>query len=194
MFFAADWDPRSDGARTLVRTVAGEPVTMSQPTGIFVHAKIMMVDDVFCSIGSTNINRRGFYHDGEVSAFSVPQDLRTAADNPARDLRTRLWAEQLGLSPDMGASLLADPIAGFEFFRRSRYEGNRFTQLSELSLPTPTLSDLPDIVKAIPDWVKNLLQFSLETTLEAFSDDIFNTLSDPTTTLEDNPQPGPGLH
>ncbi len=174
--------------------VAGEPVTMSQPTGIFVHAKIMMVDDVFCSIGSTNINRRGFYHDGEISAFSVPQDLRTAADNPARDLRTRLWAEQLGLSPDMGASLLADPMAGFEFFRRSRYEGNRFTQLSELSLPTPTLSDLPDIVKAIPDWVKNLLQFSLETTLEAFSDDIFNTLSDPTTTLEDNPQPGPGLH
>ena len=90
---------------------------MSQPTGIFVHAKIMMVDDVFCSIGSTNINRRGFYRDGEISAFSVPQDLRTAADNPARDLRTRLWAEQLGLSPNMGASLLADPMAGFEFFK-----------------------------------------------------------------------------
>jgi hypothetical protein len=172
---------------------AGEPATFSQPTAIFVHSKIMMVDDLFVSIGSTNINRRGFFHDGEVNAFTIPQDLRGAADNPARDLRTRLWAEQLGLAPDMGAALLSDPIAGFEFFRRSNYQGNRFTPLTELALPTQTLNDMPGLMDILPTWVKQALQLGVQTTLEGFSKDIFNTLSDPTTTLDPAPTPGPDL-
>jgi phosphatidylserine/phosphatidylglycerophosphate/cardiolipin synthase-like enzyme len=173
--------------------VAGEPVTMAEPTAIFVHSKIMMVDDLFVSIGSTNINRRGFFHDGEINAFAIPQDLKGAADNPARDLRTRLWAEQLGLSPDMGASLLADPIAGFELFRRSRYQGNRFVSLDELKVPTPTLADLPALLDAIPTWARQILQVTLQVALEAQSADIFNTLSDPTTGIDPAPRPGPGL-
>ena len=170
---------------------AGEPITCAQPTGIFVHAKIMMVDDLFVSIGSTNVNRRGFFHDGEIHAFAIPQDLKGAADNPARDLRTRLWAEQLGLSPAMGAALLADPIAGFELFRRSSYQGNRFVPLDQLKVPTPLLGDLsiPG-----PDWVGNLLKFTIQNVLELESDDIFNTLSDPTSAIDPDPRPGPDLH
>ena len=172
---------------------AGEPVTLSKPTGIFVHSKIMMVDDLFVCIGSTNVNRRGFFHDGEISAFSIPQELKTAAQNPARDLRTRLWAEQLGLAPDMGAALLADPIAGFELFRRSRYQGNRFTPLSELELPVPSMNDLPAFFDMVPPAVKQFIQFGLQLTWEALSDIIFNTVADPTTGIEPNPRPGPGL-
>jgi phosphatidylserine/phosphatidylglycerophosphate/cardiolipin synthase-like enzyme len=171
----------------------GEPVTLSQPSAIFVHSKIMMIDDVFVSIGSTNINRRGFFHDSEITAFAIPQDLRGAADNPARDLRTRLWAEHLGLAPEMGAALLYDPNAAFELFRRSRYQGNRFTQLSELAVPTPTLSTLPDATDALPSWAKQFLQFGVEITLEAESNNFFNTLSDPTTPIDPDPKPGPGL-
>jgi phosphatidylserine/phosphatidylglycerophosphate/cardiolipin synthase-like enzyme len=171
----------------------GEPATLSQPAAIFVHAKIMMIDDLFVSIGSTNVNRRGFFHDGEITAFAIPQDLRGAADNPARDLRTRLWAEQLGLAPDMGAALLADPIAGFELFKRSRYQGNRFVPLSELALPTPTLGELPELFDILPEWAKQFLQFGMQLTLEVESSDIFNTLSDPTTLIDPNPTPGPGL-
>ena len=93
-----------------------------------------MVDDVFVAIGSCNWNRRGFYHDGEVDAFAIPDRLKAAADNPALLLRTALWAEHLGLSPLMGRSLLADPVEAYELFRRSRYAGNRFCQiLVELS-------------------------------------------------------------
>ena len=44
---------------------AGAAVTFSQPKGIYVHAKCMMIDDLFVSIGSANLNRRGFFHDGE---------------------------------------------------------------------------------------------------------------------------------
>ncbi len=172
---------------------AGEPITASQPAGIYVHAKTMMVDDIFVGIGSTNINRRGFFHDGEIHAFAIPQDLKGAADNPARDLRTRLWAEQLGLVPEMGAALFADPIAGFELFRRSNYQGNRFVPLSQLKVPVPTLDTLAESLKAIPTWAAQLLQFTVQGALEAESDAIFNTLSDATTTLDPAPTPGPDL-
>ena len=112
----------------------GAAVTLSQPQGIYVHSKITIVDDVFVAIGSSNANRRGFYHDGEIHAFAIPEQLKAAADNPARALRTALWAEHLGLPPAMGAPLLEDPIAGFELFRRSFYEGNRFTQFDALDV------------------------------------------------------------
>ncbi len=162
----------------------GAPVTAAQPVGIFLHSKIMMVDDLFVAIGSTNINRRGFFHDGEVTAFAIPEELRNAADNPARDLRCRLWGEQLGLAPSLGAALFRDPVAGFELFRRSRYAGNRVVPLGELAVPVPTLNDLPDLIEKLPPFVSNLIQFTVQNALEPFGQDIFNTLSDPTTALE----------
>ncbi|MEO7273228.1 MAG: phosphatidylserine/phosphatidylglycerophosphate/cardiolipin synthase family protein, partial [Vicinamibacterales bacterium] len=76
---------------------AGAAVTFSKPTGIYVHAKCMMIDDLFVSIGSANLNRRGFFHDGELNVFAIPEELRAAPDNPARAARTALMAQQLGL-------------------------------------------------------------------------------------------------
>ncbi|HEY0648069.1 phospholipase D-like domain-containing protein [Phenylobacterium sp.] len=173
-------DPRPHGA--------GAAVTAAQPTPIFLHSKIMMVDDVFVAIGSTNINRRGFFHDGEITAFAIPDQLRGAADNPALSLRTRLWGEQLGLAPAMGAALFRDPIAGFELFKRSRYAGNRVVPLSELKLPEPTLAELPSMVEQVlPDWASNLIQFSLQNWIEVLGPTIFDSISDPTTTLETGP-------
>ncbi len=110
--------------------IKGSAVTMSRVAGVYVHAKSMMIDDTFVSIGSANLNRRGFFSDGEINIFAIPEQLRAAPDNPARSLRTRLWAEHLGIPPAMGAVLLEDPIAGFELFRRSHMLGNRFTPLS----------------------------------------------------------------
>ena len=40
------------------------------------HAKVMIVDDTFLFAGSSNINRRGLYHDGEMDSFTIPQHLR----------------------------------------------------------------------------------------------------------------------
>lgn len=114
--------------------LAGAPVTLSQHQGIYVHSKITIVDDVFVGIGSSNANRRGFHHDGEIHAFAVPQALKAATDNPARSLRTSLWAEHLGLPPSMGDPLVEDPIAAFELFRRSFYEGNRFVGFEALDV------------------------------------------------------------
>ena len=39
----------------------GAPVTHARLGSIYVHSKIMVVDDLFVSIGSANLNRRGFF-------------------------------------------------------------------------------------------------------------------------------------
>lgn len=172
---------------------AGEPVTLAQPRAIFVHAKITMVDDVFVSIGSTNLNRRGFFHDGEMSVSTIPDRLKSAAVNPARALRTALWAEHLGITPSMGETLLGDPIAAFELFRRSRYAGNRFTPLRELYVPRISL-ELPDMArKVLGDVLALVLQGVLDTTFNVLRTPVWNTLVDATSRLDPNPRSGPAL-
>lgn len=60
---------------------------------IDVHAKAMIIDDVWVTVGSANINDRGFETEGEINAVALDRGI-------ARDLRLRLMAEHLELSPD----------------------------------------------------------------------------------------------
>ena len=93
---------------------------------IYVHSKLMIVDDVFLSLGSANLNRRGLFHDGELNLFAMSDRLRAdAATDLARSLRIRLWADHLGLPLNVAAPLLADPIAGSRLFERPYFAGNR---------------------------------------------------------------------
>jgi hypothetical protein len=86
----------------------------------------------------------------------------------------------------MGATLFPDPISGYELFRRSRTEGNRVMPLTELAVPVPTLNELPTAFEILPLWARQLLQFTLQNTLELFSQRIFQTVSDPTTRLDNS--------
>ena len=63
-----------------------------------------------------------------------------------------------------------------------------------IKIPTPTLGSLPELFEIIPTWARQLLQFTVQNVLELKSDDIFNTLSDPTTGIDPAPEPGPGLN
>jgi phosphatidylserine/phosphatidylglycerophosphate/cardiolipin synthase-like enzyme len=96
-------------------------------TAIYVHAKVVVIDDVFAMIGSDNMNRRSWTHDSELSiavldderderAPNDPAGLGDGARRFARDLRLRLWREHLGATPDQG---LLDPVEGFERWRGS---------------------------------------------------------------------------
>jgi phosphatidylserine/phosphatidylglycerophosphate/cardiolipin synthase-like enzyme len=120
---------RGDDTRAGVRPrphKQGAPATVIDLAGIYVHAKMMIVDDAFVSIGSANINRRGLFHDGEINLFSVPQQLKATPANPVAALRRRLWAEMLDLPLATAGPLLADPRAAARLFDRSALEGNRF--------------------------------------------------------------------
>jgi hypothetical protein len=93
----------------------------------------------------------------------------------------------------MGEALLGDPIGAFELFRRSRYQGNRFTPFREFMLPHAA-THLPEMLGAIlPTPVTIAIEAAISGVLQADRTKIYNTISDPTTGVEPNPRPGPEL-
>ncbi|SRR5579875_359852 len=57
---------------------------------IYVHAKVVIIDDLWSTDGSANLNNRGMRNDAEINAAALDTRL-------ARGLRMLLWAEHLGL-------------------------------------------------------------------------------------------------
>ncbi|HEY2659535.1 MAG TPA: phospholipase D-like domain-containing protein [Caulobacteraceae bacterium] len=157
-----------------------------QLPGIYVHAKLMVVDDIFMSVGSANLNRRGFFHDGEMNVFAVPEHLRRDPANPALRLRCQLWAEHFGLPVEMGLSLLADPVSALSFFDRSWYRGSHWLPLqfgSSTEPPAVILSIPSNIPAALFDVAKDVVTVAQEPTIWA-------TIVDPTTALDAHIGPG----
>ncbi|MGZ4129895.1 MAG: phospholipase D family protein [Actinomycetota bacterium] len=116
----------------LVRRVGGERVGLynienehGQP--IYVHAKVCIVDDVWMTIGSDNLNLRSWTHDSELTCAILdptlderePRDPAGRGDGARRlprELRLELWREHLG--DDLGEEGLLDPVRAFEAWKR----------------------------------------------------------------------------
>ena len=112
---------------------------------IYVHAKVCVIDDVWASVGSDNLNRRSWTHDSELSCAVI--DDRTGRAGTAvldrfgdgarafaRELRLELAAEHLGRAAG-DVDDLVDPLAMFAAFaaaadqpgsRLRRYRDHRF--------------------------------------------------------------------
>jgi phosphatidylserine/phosphatidylglycerophosphate/cardiolipin synthase-like enzyme len=163
----------------------GAPVLAVQLRGIYVHAKLMIVDDVFVSVGSSNLNRRGLDHDGEINSFSVPLSQKRDPANPALRLRCRLWAEHFGLPPELGLSLLADPLSAVQFFDRSWYRGSHWQPFSFASAADPPVVALPtgDSVRSL------ILGLTTGIVVAAEQQPFWATLVDPTTALDSHVDP-----
>jgi phosphatidylserine/phosphatidylglycerophosphate/cardiolipin synthase-like enzyme len=138
--------PDKDGAITRVPAVLGQHEVMRacaaaggerfaaydlenhQGNPVYVHAKVVVIDDVWAMVGSDNLNRRSWSHDSELSIAVLdsepdareprdPAGLGDGARAFARDLRLRLWREHLDRHPGDTADLL-DPQEAFAAFRR----------------------------------------------------------------------------
>ena len=158
---------------------AGAAATVVDLANIYVHAKMMIVDDVFLSVGSANINRRGLFHDGEINVFSVPERLKGEPANPVRDLRLRLWAEMLDLPERLVAPLLTDPAAAAALFDRSPLLGNRYTDIA--AYPEHVMLG----VNGGDGIVSTVLQFAVGAPLIAINHEkLFYGVVDPTSGLE----------
>jgi phosphatidylserine/phosphatidylglycerophosphate/cardiolipin synthase-like enzyme len=94
-------------------------------TPIYVHAKVCVVDDVWFTCGSDNINRRSWTNDSELTCAVLdprpderaPRCLDSHGDGArllARDTRLGLWAEHLGRPVDDPAML--DPVVAFQLW------------------------------------------------------------------------------
>ncbi len=57
---------------------------------IYVHAKVAIIDDLWSTVGSANLNNRGMHDDTEINVATLNAEL-------AQDLRLMLWAEHLGM-------------------------------------------------------------------------------------------------
>lgn len=89
---------------------------------VYVHAKVMIVDDVWACIGSMNCNRRSFTHDCEIGAAVVDAEITGGVCKFALELRLSLWSEHLQV-PGPG---LVDPTVGFAKWRElASTDGNR---------------------------------------------------------------------
>ncbi len=114
-FVAARSDPRAGFFFEKLAQLGAHPcftlaaIAASRPGGrydeIYVHAKIMLVDDAWGTIGSTNVADRSFHHDTELNAsFWHPPTVRA--------LREALLAEHLGIDTSGW-----DDLRGLRLFR-----------------------------------------------------------------------------
>ena len=71
-------------------------------TPIYVHAKTIVIDDVWAAVGSDNLNRRSWTHDSELSiaVLDSEQDVRDPADPAGSGDGARVFARNLRLDLD----------------------------------------------------------------------------------------------
>lgn len=103
-------------AMEIVRRAGGDRVGFfdlenDSGTPVYVHAKACVIDDVWATIGSDNLNRRSWTHDSELACAVIdetrdereprdPGGLGDGARRFARELRLELWAEHLRTTRD----------------------------------------------------------------------------------------------
>ncbi len=90
---------------------------------IYVHSKLLIVDDRWVTIGSANTDKNGFKDSTEVNIGITSSSL-------AKELRIRLWAEHLGLLEKPEDSII-------------RQVGNRLKKVNDLSAPNRQFESLP---------------------------------------------------
>jgi phosphatidylserine/phosphatidylglycerophosphate/cardiolipin synthase-like enzyme len=68
---------------------------------IYVHAKVAIIDDIFTTVGSANLNSRGMRNDVEINVNVLDRDT-------AVNLRLQLWVEHLGILSAKELNLISD--------------------------------------------------------------------------------------
>ncbi|MGW1963545.1 phospholipase D family protein [Streptomyces sp. NPDC001935] len=99
-------------------------------TPVYVHAKVCVIDDVWASVGSDNVNRRSWTHDSELSCAVLdetrdsrepmdPGGLGDGARVFARELRLSLNLEHLDRDGNGEAAALCEPGRAFAAYADS---------------------------------------------------------------------------
>ena len=90
-------------------------------TPIYVHAKVCVVDDIWSSVGSDNVNRRSWTHDSELSCAVLDLDAANGTSQTwGRSLRRELSEEHLGRA--LSDEEAGDPIRTFDLFAECAHD------------------------------------------------------------------------
>ena len=130
------------GERMLAATIRALTPDATRADPVYVHAKVLVVDDRWLIVGSANINAHSLFNDTEMCVVTDDAEL-------ARQTRVRLWAEHLEMDEAevaaQPASALVDdhwrPIAHRELerHRAGAAPGHRLVELPGLSRRTSRL-------------------------------------------------------
>ena len=128
---------------------------------IYVHSKVMIIDDCYAAIGSANINYRSQTNDSElqialVDGQKIPGQMNgqtTQVCAFAHNFRKQLWGEHLGIN---NLNDLTDPIASLSKFP-SRSIGPKKIHHTVFHTPDlkpfPTLEDAIEIIRRFKDFI-----------------------------------------
>jgi phosphatidylserine/phosphatidylglycerophosphate/cardiolipin synthase-like enzyme len=117
-------------------TPKGEP--------IYVHSKLMIVDDQMMRVGSSNFNNRSMRYDNECDVAFEALDSE-ALRTKLRDLKNNLLAEHLGVSVDDVFDAIereGSVIAAVDALRQHASADQTFASRTLVPYQTPELSDL----------------------------------------------------
>ena len=127
--------------------VSQHPTEPENRRQIYVHSKVMIVDDKFVTVGSANTDKNGFRDSSELN-------VGISSELAARELRERLWQEHLGIISRRSVENFA---YGFHLWEKSADDnGERvrngkplkshvyYYNFSEIGLPPP----YPEAAKA----------------------------------------------
>lgn len=106
-------------------------------TDIYVHAKVMIVDDAILRVGSANMNNRSLGLDSECDLIiDTALGVNRNAGPAIAAIRTRLLAEHLGVTPERVAETFARNSSLVDTVEALRGEG-RTLELLDLEKPGP---------------------------------------------------------
>ena len=112
------------------------PVT-SRGRPIYVHAKIMVVDDVVIRVGSSNFNNRSLRLDTECDVMiDADQPGNERAKDRIAEIRDGLIAEHLGVEPGEVTALLADGGSMIAAIEQLRGRGKTLIPYAPPQLPS----------------------------------------------------------
>ena len=121
------------------------PVTAGG-TPVYVHSKLMIVDDRVMRVGSSNFNNRSMRFDNECDvAFDASQDSSGKLAGRLLDLRNDLLAEHLGSMPDAVNEAIernGSIIKAIEELRQPGNAGDARQSPTLMPYETPEVSDL----------------------------------------------------
>ena len=115
---------------------------------VYVHCKVIVADDVWMSISSSNLSRRSMTYDSEIGAMSIDRRTRRGGQRVAREFRVDLLAAHLGLTADE-RSLIDDPYDAFTLIQdylAGRWRGRNATRIMAMDLEHTHYGHQPDDV------------------------------------------------
>ncbi|KAL8553907.1 hypothetical protein ACS0TY_002247 [Phlomoides rotata] len=150
------------GLRTYGRLIDGGPMVTSQ---VYVHSKVMIVDDRCALIGSSNINDRSLLgsRDSEIAVVIEDKEFVDSfmggnpwnAGNFSFSLRLSLWAEHLGLSAEE-VHLIKDPITYNDFWSDIAKSNTNIYQETFSCIPNDTIHTRSALRQSMSQWKQKL--------------------------------------